>query len=195
MIQYMKPCMSPLYLLDLLTQASHDLPRTVFHALYQQISRSLLRRVGIRIPLQLQIPYTANASNRPDTVLRAVRAMIRQAPMPPPLKAYYQRILYLRSKAGPKVKDILCTTRLKCTWKQMNAFVAKLCGCHDLQGVNKVEGCVSTRMPDEWVAATAPTAQVAQQVLGNRTFMQWETLYLEAQAAVPLCTSFTIIGQ
>ena len=115
--------------------------------------------------------------------MHTIRNTIRQAPIPLALKAYYQKNLCLRSKSGPKVKDVLCTTRLRSTLQQMREFIGKPCACNRLQGVNKVEGCVSTRMPSEWVTATAPTAQVAQQFLGNRMLLQWDTLQPEVERA------------
>jgi hypothetical protein len=88
-IQSRRLAMSPVYLLDCLAQASRELPRDTFIKLHRRISQSLLPRTGLRLPFKLPIPYAANQHTRPAQLLKLVRHLVTQAPLPLPLKAYY----------------------------------------------------------------------------------------------------------
>ena len=155
-------------LINILTKSRGVCTREEWSKVFDKVSERVYRRVGIRLPRTLSIPYPASPNVDLRPLKDSVHNFIHQAPLPPLIRRYLVSCVHYVAKGGTRVTNLLCSSKFKHTWEWLEKERSRPCNCHKVKDIAKHHGCISTRDKKDWKTLFGHNSTILGQNIKNR---------------------------
>ena len=155
-------------LINFLVKARGVCTREVWGRVFDKVNERVYRRLGIRLPRSLTIPYPASPEVDIKPLKETIQCFIHQAPLPPLLRHYLSGCVKYVAKGGSRLTNILCASKFKHSWEWMEKERSRPCNCGNKEDIAKHKGCISTRHHEDWKSLFGRESSILNQNIRNR---------------------------
>ena len=157
-----------------LGQARRVCDRGKWDKLFVKVQERVKRRLGIKLPKAITIPYPAAQEVELKGLKGLVRKAIMQAPLPNVVRDYIYGSVAFVARSGPKVGHVVCAGRIRKSWSEMEKLVRGGCNWHRLgRWGGRIDGCLSMRTASQWEEVLGPDGDLLKQNLKYRMLIDY----------------------